>query len=223
MKILVVEDYAPLRESLVSGLRAEGYAVDAAADGDEGWWYLDGGVYDGVVLDRMLPGLDGMVILRRLRQAGSSVPVLLLTARDTVEDRVDGLDAGADDYLTKPFAVPELLARLRRLVRRSWGQADPVLTCGPLQLDQRAKTVTCDGAAVALTAREYQLLELLMRSRGELVSRDALWEHCYDFARDVSSNVLDVLVGRVRRKLAAAGAAGLLTTRRGLGYVLGAP
>ncbi|MFW5753109.1 MAG: response regulator transcription factor, partial [Planctomycetota bacterium] len=218
MRILVIEDYAPLRESLVGGLRAEGYAVDAAADGDEGWWYLDGGTYDGVVLDRMLPGLDGMAILRRLREGGSAVPVLLLTACDTVEDRVVGLDAGADDYLTKPFAVPELLARLRRLVRRAWGQADPVLTCGPLRLDQTAKTVTCGQTVVPLTAREYQLLELLMRSRGQLVSRDALWEHCYDFARDVSSNVLDVLVARVRRKLTAAGAPGLLTTRRGLGY-----
>lgn len=222
MRLLVVEDYHPLRESLVSGLRAAGYAVDGAVDGDEAWWFLKDGVYDAVILDRMLPGLDGMEVLRRLRQHPSAeqTPVLMLTARDSIDDRVSGLDAGADDYLVKPFAVPELLARLRRLLRRQCGVADDMLRHGELVVHLGAKTVSYADNEVALTAREFQLLEVLLGHRGQVVSRQELWEHCYDFASETVSNVLEVLIGRLRKKLAQAGCEQLIETRRGMGYMI---
>lgn len=219
MRLLVVEDYAPLRDSLLRGLRAEGYAVDGAADGEEGWWLLKDTPYDAVVLDRMLPGIDGLEILRRLRAGGSATPVLMLTARDAVEDRVAGLDAGADDYLVKPFAVAELLARLRRLVRRGHGTAEPVLELADLRLDPAAKTATRAGRQLALSPREFQLLEYLLRRQGAVVSRQELWDHLYDFASDTSSNVLDVLVARLRRKMCLDEAPALIHTRRGQGYL----
>ncbi len=219
MRLLVVEDYAPLRDSLLRGLQAEGYAVDAAADGEEGWWLVKDTPYDAVVLDRMLPGIDGLEILRRLRAAGLATPVLMLTARDAVEDRVAGLDAGADDYLVKPFAVAELLARLRRLVRRGHGAAEPVLELADLRLDPAARTATRAGRQLALSPREFQLLEYLLRRQGAVVSRQELWDHLYDFASDTSSNVLDVLVARLRRKLQQDGASDLIHTRRGQGYL----
>jgi len=221
MRLLIVEDYAPLRESLLRGLRAEGYAVDAAAAGEEAWWYLRDGSYDAVVLDRMLPEVDGLVLLRRLRAGGDRTPVLLLTARDSVEDRVQGLDAGADDYLGKPFAVVELLARLRSLVRRGHGNAEPVLILADLRLDPAAKTVERGGRAIALSPREFQLLEYLLRRSGGVVSRSELWEHLYDMTSDSSSNVLDVLIARLRKKLQAAGGPELIHTRRGYGYLAG--
>lgn len=217
MRILIVEDYSPLRITLGRGLEAEGYAVDLAADGNEGWWHLQGGGYDAVILDRMLPGLDGLSLVRRLRQADDATPILLLTARDGIEDRVEGLDAGADDYLTKPFAVPELLARLRRLVRRGHGQAAPLLEAGDLRLDPAAKTVHRQEQEIELSRREFQLLEYLLARQGRVVSRSELWQHLYDFASDTSSNVLDVLVARLRRKL---GEPDLIRTRRGQGYLL---
>lgn len=222
MRILVIEDYEPLRLSLVSGLQAEGYAVDAAADGEEGWWMVKDGVYDGVILDRMLPNMDGLDLLTRLRAhpPAQATPVLMLTAMDQVEDRVAGLDAGADDYLAKPFAVPELLARLRRLLRRQFGHADDCLRCGALALHTASKQVTYDGQALSLTSREFQLLEILMARQGQVVSRQALWEHCYDFASETVSNVLEVLIARLRKKLSAAGAHEVIETRRGQGYVI---
>jgi DNA-binding response OmpR family regulator len=221
VRLLVVEDYPPLRVSLVRGLVDEGYAVDAAPDARTATWHLDGGSYDAVVLDRMLPDGDGTDVLRRLRARGDRTPVLLLTALDAVDDRVAGLDAGADDYLVKPFAVPELLAWLRRLVRRAHGDADPLLRCGALVVDPAARTVRCGAAPVELSPREFRLLEYLLRRRGAVVPRSELWDHLYDFASDTSSNVLDVLVARLRRKLAAAGADDLIRTRRGEGYAIG--
>lgn len=223
MRILVVEDYLPLRQSLVQGLRDQDYAVDATGDGEEAWWYVRDGHYDAVILDRMLPSCDGLEVIARMRNAGLSTPILMLTACDTVEDRVAGLDAGADDYLVKPFAVPELLARLRRLLRRQLGTADSRLQHGDLLLDLQAKRVTWQGQQVELTAREIQLLEILLGRRGQVVSREQLWEHCYDFASETVSNVLEVLIGRLRRKLAAVGCKDLICTRRGLGYEIPAP
>lgn len=223
MRLLLVEDYGPLRDSLACGLRQAGYAVDAAADGSEGWWRLQTATYDLAILDRMLPGIDGLELLRRLRAAGQTVRVLLLTARDGVEERVAGLDAGADDYLVKPFAVPELLARLRSLLRRSSGKPAPVLELADLRLDPAARSVSRGGEPVALGPREYQLLEVLLRRQGEVVSRSELWEHLYDFAAENISNVLDVLVGRLRRKLQRDGAPELIHTRRGHGYVAALP
>ncbi|TVR43396.1 MAG: DNA-binding response regulator [Planctomycetota bacterium] len=220
MRLLVVEDYEPLRESLAAGLRGEGYAVDATGDGEEGWWYLSDGVYDAAILDAMLPGCDGIELIRRCREAGLATPILMLTARDTIEDRVAGLDAGADDYMIKPFAVPELLARLRRLLRRGMGQASDRLEYGDLCVDLRAKRVEYRGQLVQLTAREFQLLECLLANPGAVVSRQQLWEHCYDFAAETVSNVLEVLIARVRRKLAEAGCSNLIETRRGQGYQL---
>ncbi|TVR13310.1 MAG: DNA-binding response regulator [Planctomycetota bacterium] len=218
MRVLIVEDYLPLRQSLVQGLRDQGYAVDATGDGEEAWWYLRDGHYDVVILDRMLPGYDGLTIIKRAREADLTTPILMLTACDTVEDRVAGLDAGADDYLVKPFAVPELLARLRRLLRRHLGSADSRIQHGRLLVDVAAKRVTWDGQEVVLTAREFQLLEILIGRRGQVVSREQLWEHCYDFASETVSNVLEVLIGRLRRKLSAVGCTDLITTRRGMGY-----
>lgn len=220
MRLLLAEDHSPLRDSLSEGLRNEGYAVDATGDGEEAWWYLRDSDYDAVILDRMLPGCDGLVIVRRLREQGSSTPVLLLTAMDGVEDRVAGLDAGADDYLVKPFAVPELLARLRNLTRRQFGIRNPILRHGQLAIDPAAKTVTWGQQMVTVTAREFDLLLLLTREAGRVLSRQELWEHCYDFESETSSNVLDVLIARVRKKLQQAGAPNIIQTRRGLGYQL---
>jgi DNA-binding response OmpR family regulator len=220
MRLLVVEDYAPLRLALVRGLADEGWAVDGAPDLATAAWHLDTTAYDAVVLDRGLPDGDGAELLRRRRAAGDRTPILLLTARDAVEERVAGLDAGADDYLVKPFAVPELLARLRRLVRRGHGDADPLLRIGRLVLDPAARSVRCGDTAIDLGPREFRLLEYLLRRRGAVVPRSELWEHLYDFASTSSSNVLDVLVGRLRRKLADAGASELIHTRRGEGYRL---
>ncbi|MCA9539614.1 MAG: response regulator transcription factor [Myxococcales bacterium] len=223
MRVLVVEDYRPLRASLVQWLEEDGYAVDATGDGAEGLWYADRAPspYDVIILDRMLPGLDGLEVLRRLRAAGCAVPVLILTARDAVADRVEGLDAGADDYLVKPFAMAELRSRLRALVRRSYGRAAPVIAVGPLRIDPAARVAAIGEHDLALTAGEYRLLEYLAQRAGEVLSRRDIAEHLYDDEAEVASNVVDVYVGYLRRKLAAAGAPPLIHTRRGHGYVLG--
>jgi len=220
MRLLVVEDYAPLRDSLAKGLRDSGYAVDATGDGVEGRWYADSNAYDAIVLDLMLPGLGGLDLLRGLRAAGSTVPVLVLTAKDSVHDRVTGLDTGADDYLVKPFAFDELLARLRALVRRGYDRADPVIRIADLEIDTRARRVSRAGAIVPLSAREYALLELLAHRANQVVTRGELWDHVYDFAAEPSSNVLDVTVSHLRRKIDDGHAVRLIHTRRGLGYML---
>jgi len=216
MRILVVEDEPRLLRSLAKALREEGYAVDTADAGDEGLYKAENYEYDAIVLDVMLPRLDGWAILTRLRQQ-KRTPVLMLTARDTVPDRVRGLDSGADDYLVKPFDLVELLARLRALIRRAAGQAQARVEVRDVQIDTRAKTVTRSGEPVALTAREYAILEYLALHRGEVVTRTALYEHLFDETDDTLSNLVDVHVFSIRKKLGA----DLIATRRGQGYCIG--
>jgi DNA-binding response OmpR family regulator len=221
MRVLIVEDYGPLRKSLRQGLEEAGFAVDASADGEEGLWYARSNDYDVIVLDLMLPRIDGLTILNRLRQGGSTVPILLLTARDTVEDRVKGLNLGADDYLVKPFAFEELLARVRALVRRGYSNKDPVIRVEDLEIDTAGRTVCRGGQPINLSAREYALLEFLAVKAGQVVSRSAIWEHIYDFHSDPESNVVDVYIGYLRKKIERPGRPKLIHTRRGQGYLLG--
>jgi DNA-binding response OmpR family regulator len=220
-RLLLVEDNDRLRETLATGLKSQGYAVDTAADGNEGWRLASEAAHDLIILDRMMPGLDGLEVLRRLRTSGSSVPVLLLTARDAVEDRVAGLDAGADDYLTKPFAVAELLARLRMLLRRGQHRADPVVTVGDLEIDTVARSVRRAGRRLHVTPKEYALIDYLLARPGEVISRAELARNLYEDESEASANAVEVLVMRLRRKLHPPGAAPVLHTRRGFGYQLG--
>ena len=213
MRILVIEDDPHLLRSLVATLREENYAVDTAEDGEDGLYKAKSGDYDAIVLDVMLPRLNGWDVLAALRPAYKT-PVLMLTARDTIRDRVKGLDTGADDYLTKPFDVDELLARLRAIIRRAAGQTRSVLEIGTLTLDTAAKVVRSAGEQVALTAREYALLEYLALHRGDVVSRTTLYEHLFDEEDSTLSNLLDVHVSNLRKKLGA----DVITTRRGHGY-----
>jgi len=218
MRALVIEDYSPVRNSVRDGLAEHGYAVDVASNGEDGLWLAEQNPYDVVILDIMLPKLDGLEVLRRLRSKGSKVAVLLLTARDTVEDRVGGLDLGADDYLAKPFAFAELLARVRALVRRAYAVKDPVIRVEDLVIDTVKRVVRRHDDVIPLSPREYALLEYLAMRAGELVTRTEIWEHVYDFRSDAHSNVVDVYVGYLRKKL---GAPQLIHTRRGHGYILG--
>src|SRR6185436_9056621 len=215
MRILVVEDEPRLLRSLAKALREEGYAVDTAEAGDDGLYKAESNSYDVIVLDIMLPRLDGWEVLHRLRKQ-KQTPVLLLTARDASKDRVRGLDTGADDYLVKPFDLAELLARLRALIRRSAGQARSNLELGEVLIDTRGRSVTRAGQPVALTAREYSILEYLALHRGEVVTRTELYEHLFDESDDTLSNLLDVHVFRIRKKLGR----DLITTRRGQGYCI---
>lgn len=220
MRVLLIEDYEPLRRSLRQGLQEAGYAVDATGHGEEGLWYAEGNSYDAIILDLMLPGLDGLSILKRLRDGGHDPPVLILTAKDTIEDRVQGLDLGADDYLVKPFAFEELLARVRALVRRRYERRSPLLQIGEIRIDTARQRVWRGADEVTLTAREYHLLEYLAQRAGQVVSRTEIREHLYDFASESGSNVIDVYVGYLRRKLDRPGATSLIETRRGVGYIL---
>jgi len=221
VRLLVIEDYPVLRDALARGLRDAGYAVDATGDGTEGLWYAENHPYDVVILDVMLPGLDGFALLRALRTAGNMVHVLVLTARDALADRVLGLDLGADDYLVKPFAFDELLARLRAMVRRRYDRVDPVIRIDDLEIDTRARRTRRAGQMIALSAREYAVLEYLAHRPGDIVSRTELWDHVYDEAAEPGSNVLDVHIGHLRKKIDDGHARKLLHTRRGQGYVLG--
>ncbi len=216
MRVLIIEDDPALARSLALTLREENYAVDTAADGAEGLFKAQHDAYDAIVLDVMLPQLDGWEVLARLRRDDIRTPVLMLTARDTVPDRVKGLDYGADDYLTKPFDIEELLARLRALIRRAAGQAHPVIQIGSVLVDTAAQRVTVSGEPIALTAREYALLEYLALHRGEVVSRTTLYEHLFDEDDSSLSNLLDVHVSNLRKKLGSE----IITTRRGLGYCI---
>lgn len=220
MRILLVEDNQLQRDSLKVGLTATGYVVDAMADGDSGLWSATSNAYDLIVLDIMLPGISGLEILRRLRELGRDTPVLLLTARDGVEDRVAGLDLGADDYLTKPFAYAEFLARARALIRRGHRSAAPSLRIGDLEIDSNSHTARRDGQEIALTPREFAVLEYLCMRAGTVVSRQELCEHLYEFDTDPDSNALDVFVSRLRRKLTQPGRMAPIQTRRGHGYIL---
>jgi two-component system OmpR family response regulator len=214
MRILVVEDDKDLNGQLVAALKEAGYAVDSAFDGEEGHFLGETEPYDAVILDIGLPQMDGLSVLERWRRDGRTVPVLLLTARDRWSDKVQGIDAGADDYVAKPFHVEEVLARIRALVRRAAGHASNELVCGPLRLDVRASRVTVDGNPVKLTAHEYKVLEYLLHHTGKVVSRTELTEHLYDQDFDRDSNTIEVFVGRLRKKLGI----DLIETIRGLGY-----
>ena len=219
MRVLVVEDEKRLAAQLADMLKMAGYAVDTVADGEEGWFLGDTEPYDAVILDLGLPQMDGITILRKWRAAGRGTPVLVLTARGSWHDKVTGLDAGADDYLAKPFQPEELLARLRALVRRSAGQASPEIACGGVVLDTNAAKVTVNGQAVALTSHEFRVLAYLMHHKGRVVPRSELTEHVYaqDFDRD--SNTIEVFIGRLRRKLGI----DIIRTVRGLGYKVDEP
>ncbi len=218
MRILIVEDEPTLARQLRQTLETAGYAVDSAHDGEEGQFLGDTESYDAVILDLGLPEVDGLTVLDRWRKAGRAMPVLVLTARDSWSDKVAGLDAGADDYLAKPFQSEELIARLRALIRRSSGNASAELMAGDVRLDTRSGRVTLAGEPVKLTAQEYKLLSYLMHHRGKVVSRTELIEHIYDQDFDRDSNTIEVFITRIRKKLGA----DLITTIRGLGYSLDA-
>ena len=220
MRILVIEDSVRLQRTLGTVLRKSGYAVDLAGDGEEGLWLATSHAYDVVVLDLMLPKLDGRGVLTALRQQKNNVHVLLLTARDSVADRVQGLRDGADDYLVKPFALEEFLARLEALCRRAYGDKRSVLAIGDVEVDTLRRTVRRAGRDIELTSREYLLMEYLARRPGQVVSRSEIESHIYDEQVDPMSNVVDSAVCSLRKKLGGAGPAGLIRTRRGFGYVL---
>lgn len=223
MRVLVVEDSARLRQTVSTWLRRHGFAVDASGDGEEGLFLAQNTDYDVIVLDIMLPKLDGLTLLQRLRQAGKSTHVLLLTAKDTVPNRVRGLELGADDYLVKPFALEELLARVKALCRRAYGSKDTRLVIGDLEIDTAARKVTRAGQPIALQPREYALLEYLARRRGHIVTRAEIEEHIYGGEVDLASNAVDSAICSLRQKLAAANPTPLIHTRRGLGYELAPP
>ena len=217
MRLLLVEDEPDLLATLAQALREEGYAVDTAADGEDGLFKAEGAEYDAIVLDVMLPRMDGFDVLKRLRRSRKT-PVLMLTARGRVDERVHGLNLGADDYLAKPFDLTEVFARLRALIRRSAGEARNVMAVGDLKINTRSKTVTKAGEAVMLTAREFSLLEYLALRRGKVVSRTELYEHLFDENDTSLSNLLDVHVSNIRKKLGH----DLIATRRGQGYCIDA-
>jgi len=219
MRVLVVEDDPDLNRQLKNALTDAGYVVDTAFDGEEGHFLGDTEPYDAVVLDIGLPEMDGISVLEAWRREGRTMPVLLLTARDRWSDKVAGIDAGADDYVAKPFHIEEVLARLRALVRRSAGHASNEIECGPVRLDTRSGRVTVDGNPVKLTSHEYRLLAYLMMHKGRVVSRTELVEHMYDQDFDRDSNTIEVFVGRLRKKLAC----DVIQTVRGLGYSLSPP
>ena len=214
VRVLVVEDEARLSRHVQDALGASGYAVDAAGDGARADYLARTESYDAIVLDLGLPRIDGLTLLRRWRDDGLTVPVVILTARGSWHEKVQGIDVGADDYLSKPFQMEELLARLRGLIRRSKGQVTPVLRCGPLELDPRGARVTLNGTAVKLTGHEFRVLSYLMHQRGRVVAQSELTEHIYAQDADRDSNTVEVFIARLRRKLGP----GVIETVRGLGY-----
>ncbi|MBI3084770.1 MAG: response regulator transcription factor [candidate division NC10 bacterium] len=220
MRILVVEDDRKVAGFIRKGLTEEGYAVDVASDGETGLAMGLDRLHDVIVLDVMLPGMPGFQVVRELRQAKVTTPVLLLTARDAVEDKVQGLDAGADDYLTKPFAFAELLARIRALLRRGTAARAPLLQVADLTLDPATRTVTRGREAISLTNREFALLEYLMRNAGRVLTRTMIAEHVWDYSFDSGTNVIDVYVNYLRKKIDAGRERKLIHTVRGVGYVL---
>ena len=219
MRILVVEDDPALNGQLVEALTEAGYAVDKAFDGEEGHFLGDTEPYDAVVLDIGLPQMDGISVLEAWRRDGRVMPVLILTARDRWSDKVQGIDAGADDYVAKPFHMEEVLARLRALLRRAAGHASNEIEAGPIRLDTKAGKVTVDGRAIRLTSHEFRLLAYMMHHKGEVISRTELTEHLYEQDFDRDSNTIEVFVGRLRKKLPE----DTIQTIRGLGYKLDTP
>lgn len=221
MRILIVEDDAVLADGLTRSLRQAEFAVDCVRDGAEADHVLVGQLYDLVILDLGLPKVEGMDVLRRLRRRASRVPVLILTARDTIEDRVRGLDLGADDYLTKPFALPELEARVRALIRRGQSGGSALLSCGALTLDTSGRRAMLNGDPIELSARELGVLEVLMMRSGRVVNKDQLAEQLFGWGEDVGANAIEVYVHRLRKKLEPGGVS--IRTIRGLGYLLEKP
>jgi two-component system OmpR family response regulator len=219
MRLLLVEDEARLGELLAAALEASGYAVEVAADGERADFLAQTERYDAVVLDLGLPGVDGLTLLRRWRQAGLRMPVLVLTARGSWHEKVQGIDSGADDYVAKPFQMEEVLARVRALIRRSTGQLEPELRCGAVVLDTRLARVTLDGAPVRLTSHEYRIVSYLMHHRDRVVSQGELTDHIYAQSFDRESNTVEVFIARLRRKLGPA----FIETVRGLGYRVSGP
>ena len=220
MHLLLIEDSIRLQNSVGRGLRKAGYAVDVTGDGEEGLWLAQSNRYDVIILDLMLPGIDGLTLLRRLRAKQNGTHVLILTAKDTVEDRVTGLQTGADDYLVKPFAFEELLARVQALCRRSYLRKNPTIAIGDLEIDTIARLVRRKGKPIDLTARELMLLEYLALRRGHVVSRTEIEAHIYSDSAEVMSNVVDSAVCLLRKKITPPGAAPIIQTRRGIGYIL---
>lgn len=219
-RVVVVDDDEALRSAVRRALRLEGYDVEVVGDGTEALAHLAGLSADLVVLDVLMPGLDGITVCRRLRESGDRTPILMLTARDAVSDRVVGLEAGADDYLTKPFALEELLARVKALLRRSYPEHDGCLRVADLELNPRTRQVTRGNRAVELTRTEFALLELLMRNAGVVLTRDVIWERVWGIDDSSGSNTLDVYVGYLRRKIEAGGEERMIHTVRGVGFVL---
>lgn len=220
MRVLVAEDHATLARSIADGLRDEGYAVDLTFDGEEALHLARSNPYDAILLDILLPHRDGWSILTELRRTGNKTPVLCLTARDAVEDRVRGLNLGADDYLVKPFAWDELAARVRAAIRRGHGHQSTVLVIGDLEIDLARKAVRRGGRSIELSAREFSLLEYLAHREGQVVSRSDIWQHLYDQHDEATSNVVDVYIGYLRNKIDRGFETRLIHTRRGMGYVL---
>ncbi|TCP53688.1 DNA-binding response OmpR family regulator [Tumebacillus sp. BK434] len=221
MKVLIVEDDASLLKAVADVFEEEGYQTDRADNGLDGLLYAGQGIYDLLVLDIMLPGKTGLEIIKALRKAGSTAPILLLTARDSVEDRVKGLDAGADDYLTKPFAFQELLARARALLRRKGGVSESgEVVCGPLVLKAKEFDAFVEGAPLKLTAKEYKLLEFLLLNRGQILTKEQIFDRVWGFDVDTNMGVVDVYLHYVRKKLALQNCDGLIHTVRGVGYML---
>jgi two-component system response regulator PhoP len=218
MRLLVVEDERTLQRQLRADLEVQGYAIDVTADGKEALYLATEYPYDAAIVDLGLPGMSGLEVIGRLRSRGSRLPILVLTARDRWQDKVAGLEAGADDYLTKPFQIEELQARLKALLRRAAGAAGEKLRCGPVEIDMRGQEVTVEGAAIELTSYEYRLLEHLARERPRIVSKDELAAHLYPHDEERDSNVIEVLIGRLRKKLDPDGKLQPLETLRGRGY-----
>jgi two-component system copper resistance phosphate regulon response regulator CusR len=220
MKILIVEDYVPLRTSIAQVIRESGHHVDETGDGLEAMHLAIKNNYVLAIVDVMLPGADGLEVLRAIRRSQKDTAVLIITARDSVEDRVRGLDAGADDYLVKPFSMDELTARVRALLRRANQVRDPMLKVGDLELDTKRRSAIRGGVELELTSKEYALLELLMLRSGQIVTRSDVWEQLYDFDQAMESNVIDVFVAYLRKKVERPGLPKLIHTRRGQGYLM---
>ena len=220
MRILVLEDYPPLKNNICECLTEEGYAVDSSACGEEGLWFANNHEYDVILLDIMLPKINGLDILKHIRNRGNLVPVILISARDTVAQRIEGLECGADDYLIKPFALEELVARVRAQIRRQHHKKSPLITAGDIVIDTSTKTVSRAGHDIPLTRREYNLLECFAFKKDEVISRDYIARHAYEDYEGGSSNVVDVYVGYLRKKLNVHNLPNALETRRGHGYIL---
>lgn len=220
MKVLVVEDYEPIRNAVARAIKEQNGVVTAMSNGLDGLWYAQNHELDVIILDVMLPDISGLEILSKLRQGGSSVPILMLTARDTLEDRVAGLDLGADDYLVKPFFMGELLSRLRALTRRKGDMKDEVVVIGDLEIDFLARRVILAGSEIELSAREYNLLEFLAKRKGLITTRSEIMDNVYDGHDNVASNVVDVYIGYLRKKLHQPGGRSYVHTKRGIGYYL---